>query len=39
MSIERVSFDPQFWNTLNEGLKNYYFNHFIGPAALEFSNH
>ena len=27
MSMERITFDPQFWNVLNEGLKNSYFEH------------
>ena len=36
MSIERITFDPQFWDTLNEGLKNSYFKHFMGQAASEF---
>lgn len=35
-SIERIKFDPQFWDTLNECLKAYYFNHFIREAASEF---
>lgn len=39
MSVERITFDPQFWDTLNECLKNCYFNHFIEPAALEFCKH
>ena len=39
MSIERITFNPQFWDVLNEGLKNSYFEHFIAPASAEFSNH
>ena len=39
MSVERITFDPQFWDTLNECLKNCYLNHFIEPAALEFCKH
>ena len=39
MSIERISFDPRFWGTWNEGLNNSYFNHFKGPADLEFCSH
>ncbi|CAH3181347.1 unnamed protein product [Porites lobata] len=39
MSIERITFNPQFWDVLNEGLKNSYFKHFIAPASVEFSNH
>ena len=31
--------DPQFWDVLNEGLKKSYFEHFIAPASVEFSNH
>lgn len=39
MSIERITSDPQFWDVLNEGLKKSYFEHFIAPASVEFSNH
>lgn len=39
ISIERIIIDPQFWEVLNEDLKNSYFEHFIAPASVEFSNH
>lgn len=37
MNIERIEFASQFWSTVEEKLKAYYFNHFLGPAAAEFS--
>ena len=35
MSIERISFDPQFWNELKGMLTMYYFKHFLALAARE----
>lgn len=35
MSIERIPFDPQFWNELKGTLKMYYFKHFLALAARE----
>lgn len=32
MSIERVTFDPKFWDVLNKGPKNSYFEHFIAKV-------
>ena len=39
MSVERITFDPQFWDLLNEDVKNSDFEHFIGPASVQFSSH
>ena len=35
MSIERIPFDPQFWNELKGTLIMYYFKHFLALAARE----
>ena len=35
MSIARIPFDPQFWNSLKVTLKLYYFKHFLTTAARE----
>ena len=35
MSIERIPFDPHFWNSLKVTLKLYYFKHFLATAARE----
>ena len=35
MSIERIPFDPQFWNELKGTLKMYYFKHFLALEARE----
>ena len=35
MSIERIPFDVQFWNSLKATLKLYYFKHFLAAAARE----
>lgn len=37
MSIERILFDSQFWDTLSHKLKLCYLNHFLVPASVEFS--
>ena len=37
MSIERVSFNGQFWETVKTKLKEYYFSKFINIAAKEFT--
>ena len=35
MSIERILFDEEYWNTLKGTLKPYYFTHFLSKAARE----
>ena len=35
MSIERIPFDEEYWNTLKGTLKSYYFTHFLSKAARE----
>lgn len=35
MSIERIPFDPVFWEKLHAKLKAYYFTHFLPKAAGE----
>ena len=35
ISIERISFDPQFWNELKGTLTMYYFKHFLALVARE----
>lgn len=36
MSIERIEFAHEFWDTLSHKLKSYYFEHYLGPASVEF---
>ena len=36
MSIERITFDQQFWDNLSQKLEAYYFQHFISFAASEY---
>lgn len=38
MSIQRIPFNGQFWGTLKEKLKEYYFQHFLKKAAVKFCN-
>lgn len=38
MSIQRIPFNGQFWGTLKEKLKEYYFKHFLKIAAEKFCN-
>lgn len=35
MSIERISFDPQYWHELEGKLLLYYYEHFIHVAIVE----
>ena len=35
MSIERISFDPQYWHELEGKLLLYYYEHFINFAVVE----
>ena len=35
MSIARIPFDPQFWNSLKVILKLYYLKHFLATEARE----
>ncbi|CAH3032753.1 unnamed protein product [Porites lobata] len=37
ISVERIPFDPAYWETLKLKLHTYYFNHFIKTAATEFA--
>jgi hypothetical protein len=37
MSIKRIEFDPQFWDTMKTKLNAYYFEHFIKAAAEEYA--
>lgn len=36
ISIERITFDQQFWDNLSQQLEAYYFQHFISFAASEY---
>ena len=38
MSIEQIEFAHEFWDTLSHKLKSYYFEHYIGPASVQFSS-
>lgn len=35
--VQRISFDPDFWNQLRQQLVSYFFNHFIHFAAKSYS--
>ena len=35
MSIQRITFDHQFWNNISRRLRAYYFQHFINFALSE----
>ena len=37
ISVERIPFDPAYWETLKLKLHTYYFDHFIKTAATEFA--
>ena len=34
LTVERIKFDQDHWNSLSEKLCLYYFNHFLSAAAL-----
>lgn len=36
ISIERITYDQQFWSDLKDTLNSYYFKHFLPKAAAEF---
>ncbi|XP_078364151.1 uncharacterized protein LOC144648490 [Oculina patagonica] len=36
MSIQRITFDQQFWDNISQSLSGYYFRHFITFALAEF---
>lgn len=38
MSIQRIPFNGQFWGTLKEKLKEYYFQLYLKKAAVKFCN-
>ena len=38
MYVERIAFDPNYWQTLRNQLLQYYFEHFIKFAAVDIQN-
>ena len=38
MYVERIAFDPNYWQTLRNQLLQYYFEHFIEFAAVDIQN-
>ena len=38
MHVERIAFDPNYWQTLRNQLLQYYFEHFIEFAAVDIQN-
>ena len=38
LSVERIAFDPVFWQNLRNKLIHYYFQHFVSYAAADFQN-
>lgn len=38
MYLERIAFDPNYWQTLRNQLLQYYFEHFIKFAAVDIQN-
>ena len=37
-SIERIAFDPVYWENLKSDLLRYYFEHFLKFASADFHN-
>ena len=38
MYVERIAFDPNYWQILRNQLLQYYFEHFIEFAAVDIQN-
>jgi len=38
MSIERIKFDRQFWNTMTCKLERFYFDHYMKKASVKYHN-
>jgi len=36
MSIQRITFDQEFWDNISQSISGYYFPHFITFALAEF---